>query len=219
MFGNNPYLEALEFIRRNPGTGGGAGLAKLVLSLYNSCCGYSFAECTGSLDSNLTTLALRMVNHYATHGETEELRTAGKEIADTLYPGLWEMGIAMRDSREQVRAKWEREDREKEAAAIEAVENRMINGEIPRIPTEDAMRMLVCSEGQVYAWYHQQGRWREQELSIDAIRHAIEKHGTSLTDICPESSYMLAVQVQDKMHYISTDWDARESYLASLNGN
>jgi len=44
----SPYDEALQFIQRNPETGGALGLAKLILSLYNDLCGYSFAECVAA---------------------------------------------------------------------------------------------------------------------------------------------------------------------------
>jgi hypothetical protein len=217
MFGNNPYLEALQWIRRHPGTSGGAGLAKLTLSLYNSMCGYSFAECISGLDSNLTTLALRMVNHYATHGETQELCDAGKEIADVLYPGLWQMAIAMRDSRDHVRAQWEREAREQEAAEIQAEEVKLRNGDLPRVPLNDAMSMLEYAGDQIHVYYHQFGRWCETTLSKEVVRNAISENGTSLTGICPESSFMLSVHVEDKTYYVSTDYDARDRYLASLN--
>jgi hypothetical protein len=60
-----PYDEALQFIKQDPGTGGASSLAKLVLSLYNDMCGYSFAECVGNLDDRLTSVALRMVKDYA----------------------------------------------------------------------------------------------------------------------------------------------------------
>jgi len=36
MSGPTPYQVALNWIEKNPGTGGAAGLAKLVLSLWNS---------------------------------------------------------------------------------------------------------------------------------------------------------------------------------------
>jgi hypothetical protein len=106
----SPYDEALQFIKQNPGTGGAGSLAKLVLSLYNQICGYSFAECIGNLDANLTAVALRMVKDYAQRGETEDLRAAGKIIADDLYPGLWEMSLAMNEARAATRAKWEADD-------------------------------------------------------------------------------------------------------------
>lgn len=95
MNNSNPYAEALVFIQRNPGTGGASSLAKLVLSLYNSLCGYSFAECVGNLDQRLSDLAIRMVTNYSVHGETEALREVGKLLSDDMYPGLWEMGVAM----------------------------------------------------------------------------------------------------------------------------
>lgn len=60
----SPYGEALLIIKQHPGTSGAAGLAKLVLSLYNATCGYAFRECVDSLDDRLTALSLRLVQHY-----------------------------------------------------------------------------------------------------------------------------------------------------------
>ena len=40
-----PYQEAVELIDRHPGTGSSTGLAKLILSLWNEECAYSFREC------------------------------------------------------------------------------------------------------------------------------------------------------------------------------
>lgn len=212
----SPYTEALDIIQKNPGTGGAGSLAKLVLSLYNELCGYSFAECVGNLDENLTDLAMRMVSHYATHGETKELRDVGKVLANDLFPGLWEMGLAMHDAREQTREKWRREDKAREAAEIIAAEAVLLNGEYPRVPLQDAQRMIHQSEGFVYAYYHQEGNWLEKKLSVDDVIDAIKLHGTSITAICPESSYMLAVKLDNRLYYISTQYEARESYLASI---
>jgi hypothetical protein len=92
----SPYDEALRIIRQHPGTSGAGGLAKLLVSLYNDQCSFSFAECVRVLDDRLTAVAVRMVQDYAVRGETEDLRNAGKIIVNDLYPGLWEMGIAMR---------------------------------------------------------------------------------------------------------------------------
>jgi hypothetical protein len=213
----NPYSEALEFIRRNPGTSGAAGLAKLVLSLYNILCGYSFAECIGSLDDKLTNLCLRMVNDYAVRGETNELRDAGDELSNKLYPGLWEMGVAMDHARQEVRAKWDRERRQKETSEIETAERALLNGEKQQVPFDTAKRMLAYSDGMLDASYYQAGDWRNKNLSLDKVLSVIQMNGTSLTNICPESSRMLAIQLDGQLFYIPTDYDASEDYLASLN--
>lgn len=57
----NPYREALLWTQQHPGTGSANSMAKLILSLWNEDCGYSFRECIGNLDGNLTRLAVRMV--------------------------------------------------------------------------------------------------------------------------------------------------------------
>jgi hypothetical protein len=124
------YLEALKWIKKNPGTGGAAGLAKMVLSLYDSDCGFAFSECAGGLDGNLTALCLKMCEEYERVGETEELRQVGKELADQHYPRLWEQSVAMRDARHALMQKWQNEDRmakeqeERNRRAEEREENR-----------------------------------------------------------------------------------------------
>jgi len=103
------YKEALGWIKKNPGTGGAGSLAKMVLSLYNSECGFAFSECVGNLDGNLTALCIKMCEDYSRDGETEELRQVGKELADSLYPRLWEQGEAMNRARQQLQARWDGE--------------------------------------------------------------------------------------------------------------
>ncbi len=46
-------------------TGGTASLVKLVLSLWNAACGFSFRECIHNLAEDHTALALRMVGYFA----------------------------------------------------------------------------------------------------------------------------------------------------------
>ncbi len=55
----SPYQEALAWIDRHLGTGGTASLVKLVLSLWNAACGFSFRECIHNLAEDHTALALR----------------------------------------------------------------------------------------------------------------------------------------------------------------
>jgi hypothetical protein len=46
----NPYREAEAWIERHPGTGFATSLAKLVLSLWNADCAFSFREYISNLD-------------------------------------------------------------------------------------------------------------------------------------------------------------------------
>lgn len=112
MAGPTPYQVALNWIEQNPGTGGAAGLAKLVLSLWNSDCSYSFRECIRSLDDDLTALSVRLIEHFAEHGEDEELVRTGYRVHE-LYPRLWEAGQAMQEARNLLEREWEREHRAK----------------------------------------------------------------------------------------------------------
>ena len=50
-----PYAEALQWIKLHLGTGSSLGLAKLVLSLWNDSCGFSYRECVRSI-KNTTNL-------------------------------------------------------------------------------------------------------------------------------------------------------------------
>jgi hypothetical protein len=101
-----PYQEALKWIQSNPTTGGASSLAKLVLSLWNSECCFSYAECVGNLDANLTELTVRMIGQYAIHGETQDLVDVGNKVCE-LYPRLWELTQAMQDARGTIRKQWE----------------------------------------------------------------------------------------------------------------
>lgn len=95
----SPYHEALYMIELHPGTGSAASLAKLILSLYNRICSYSYAECIGNLDSRNIDLALRVVTHFTQHGEDDALREIGQALASTTYKHLWGMGEAMAKAR------------------------------------------------------------------------------------------------------------------------
>lgn len=214
----SPYDEALLFIKQNPGTGGAGSLAKLVLSLYNDMCGFSFAECVGNLDDKLTGLALRMAKDYTERGETDDLRAAGKIISDELYPRLWEMSIAMRDAREATRSKWEAEERKAELDALDAAEAGMFKDPAKLIPAGKAKELLDQSDP-VYAYYNVAEDWRYTKLGLDAARAAIEQSGgAELSNQCPESGQMLAVRIDERIHYLYTDYDAREAYLETVQG-
>lgn len=216
MDGLNPYAEALTFILRNPGTSGANGLAKLVLSLYNDLCGYSFAECVGSLDNELTQLAVHLVRHYASHGETNELREVGKTLAVDLYPRLWEMGIAMRDARQATRSKWGAAERKAEADALDAAEAALFADPAKLIPANKAKKLLKQHDP-LHGYYNVAGDWRDTDLIRDTVHTAIDLvGGAELSSNCPEGSRMLAVRLDNRIFYVSTDYDALEAYLDTV---
>lgn len=211
-----PYDQALQFIKQNPGTSGASGLAKLLLSLYNDMCGYSFAECVGNLDDRLTSVALRMVKDYAERGETEDLRAAGKIIADDLYPRLWEMSLAMRDAREAIRAKWETAERKAELDALDAAEAALFTDPAKLINASKAKELLE-QQDPLYAYYNFAGEWREAKLERDTVHAAIDlTGGAELSSNCPENGQMLAVRIDKRNYYVCTDYDAREAYLDTI---
>ena len=212
----NPYTEALQFIRQYPTTGGAASMAKLVLSLYNEVCGYSFAECIGNLDEQRRVLALRLVTYYAEYGETPELRTVGEALKNDLYPRLWEMGQAMGYAREAKRREWERKEEEAHAAKVRAAEEAFLAGERIQVPLDVALEMIgKPDEGKFYAEYFD-GSWYDVKLAENVVREAIRARGASLSDICPDMSSPLTLQVDGRLHYIGTDFEVRERYLESL---
>ena len=105
----NPYREAEAWIERHPGTGSATSLAKLVLSLWNAECAFSFRECISNLDEDRTALAVKMVSYFARHGEDNELCEVGKNICET-HSRLWDLGQAAEDAKCGLRAKWSAED-------------------------------------------------------------------------------------------------------------
>lgn len=99
-----PYAEALEWIQSHPGTGSSVGLAKLILSLWNDDCGFSYRECIRALDPKRNELAVRVIHHFHAVGENQELIRIGHEVCDS-YPKLWEISeIANEAKREHWRA-------------------------------------------------------------------------------------------------------------------
>lgn len=104
----NPYLSALDLVKQNHGTGGQAAIAKCILSLYNDGHSFSIGEILGPLDARYTGVVLAMVQAYAAHGETEELRKAGKWTYEN-FPRLIELSEAMSNARALVRQEWERQ--------------------------------------------------------------------------------------------------------------
>ena len=104
----SPYRDALTWIRKHPGTGSATSLAKLVLSLWNAECGFSFRECIHNVDEVRIALALRMVTHFAAAGEDADLVAAGHEVCRD-YPRLWDLGQAGDQAKHALRASWEKE--------------------------------------------------------------------------------------------------------------
>lgn len=219
MSTNSPYEEALQFIRQNPGTSGSSGLAKLVVSLYNEICGFSFAECVRSLDPHLTNVALRMVADYAKHGETPDLRAAGKIIVDDLYPRLWETGKALNEARTELRKKWEAEERKEELDALRAAEAKLFTNPAKLIPANTAKELLDQGDP-LYAYTYSDFLcdWKNEHYTRDTIHAAIDMMGgAELSNNCPEGSSMLAVRIDKRIFYVTTDLDARDAYLESQN--
>ena len=216
----SPYNEALGIIRQHPGTGGAGSLAKLLLSLYNDLCGYSVAECLGNLDGRLSAVALRMIQDYAARGETEDLRAAGKVIANELYPGLWEMGLAMRDAREATRQRWQREEQDRETAEVVAAEKEFLadagRRSIPPAAAEQMIQADAGDDGKISAYYFVAGSWQNKKLQLDQVLAAVRERGTGFIYCAAESSNWLGIALDDRLYYVYPDYDAREEYLASI---
>ena len=104
----SPYHDALTWIHRHPGTGSTNSLAKLILSLWNTECGFSVHECLHNLDEDRTALALRLVTHFAAHGEDAELVAVGHEVCRE-YPRLWDLGQAGDQAKQALRDAWDKE--------------------------------------------------------------------------------------------------------------
>lgn len=107
----NPYLAGLDLVKQHSGTSGQAALAKCILSLYNHEHAFSIGEVLGPLDSRYTSVVLSMIAEYAEHGETAELREAGRWVYDN-FPGLIELSLAMSNARASVSQAWERQREE-----------------------------------------------------------------------------------------------------------
>ena len=216
MITSNPYAETLALIEKFPDTGGAASIAKLVLSLYNEQCGFAFSECVGNLDNANTNLAIKLVSYFAAHGESNELREVGKVLVGKHYPGLWELGIAMRNARDATRAKWAAEERKSEQDALDAAEALLFTDPATLIPASKA-RELLEQHDPLYAYYNCAGDWRDTKLIREAVHAAIDlTGGAELSGNCPESGQMLAVRIDQRIFYVCTDYDAREAYLETI---
>jgi hypothetical protein len=105
----SPYQEALIWIQSHPCTGSAVSLAKLLLSLWNDQCAFSFRECVGNLDDERSSIAIRMVEHFNRYGEDAELVEVGHLVCE-LYPRLWELGQAASNAKYELREQWRVED-------------------------------------------------------------------------------------------------------------
>ena len=111
----SPYMQAWQWIEQHPGTGSAHSLAKLLLSLWNHCNAFSMRECIDNLDEERRQLALRIVTHFAEHGETRELIELGYKVSEAC-PRLYELGqrawkakLELQETWRQVDARAERE--------------------------------------------------------------------------------------------------------------
>lgn len=161
---------------------------------------------------------LKVIDNYAAHGETEDLQAAGKILADDLYPGLWEMGVAMSQARETTRRRWKEEEAAREAAEIAEAEKAFMSDAKRRaIPAAVAEAMIEFEDGKLDSSYYSYGDWRRKTISRDQVSASIREHGTGFVNWNPESSCMLGIILEGRLHYVYADYDLREQYLASLN--
>lgn len=109
-----PYQEAMLVMKQNFGTGSAAGMAKLILSLYNAIHSFSLGECLDSFDRDNRDLAVRMIQYYVANGEDEALREVGREVYEK-WPNLIELSNAASDAKAEVRQRWSREEEARSA--------------------------------------------------------------------------------------------------------
>lgn len=119
----SPYLDALELVKKHPGTSGQAALAKCILSLYNYNHAFSIGDILAPLDDRYTACVLSITQEYARIGENAELRKAGEWVYEN-FPGLIELSRAMSEARSEVRARWARESEARAEAEEEREEAR-----------------------------------------------------------------------------------------------
>ena len=104
---SSPYEEALALIRKHPGTGSATSLAKLILSLWNVECCFSFRECIHNLDDERTALALQIITRFAARGEDADVVAVGHAVCSE-YPRLWDLGQAGDQAKHALRTTWDR---------------------------------------------------------------------------------------------------------------
>ena len=113
----SPYMEAWHWIEQHRGTESAHSLAKLLLSLWYSSNAFSLRECIENLDEQRRQLALRVVTHFAQHGETRELIELGYKVCEAC-PRVYQLGQRAWDAKRELREAWraadERAERERE---------------------------------------------------------------------------------------------------------
>lgn len=88
-----PYGQAWDLIQKYGDSGGATGLKKLLLSLFDPDQAFGIRECTVSFDSKLQELAIKVITHFFSVGEDEELRNIGRHIIKE-NRRLYEIGMA-----------------------------------------------------------------------------------------------------------------------------
>jgi len=105
---SNPYLAGLDLAKQHHGTSGQSAMVKCILSLYNSRNSFSISEILAPLDDKYSAAVFAMLHEYARHGETEELRIAGRWCVEN-FPRMIELADAMSNAAGEVRYRWDRE--------------------------------------------------------------------------------------------------------------
>jgi len=149
------YQAAHEQLKTHYGTSGRAALAKAVLSIYNGqLYGFGMGEILGPLDSHYTKLVLDMLAYYAQVGETQTLRDAGEYVRFEM-PGLVELAQAGYYAKQDLRAKWDREEEERVAREEEAEERQAAE----RRARRKYLRCLECNDSTLHEPRAHGGRW------------------------------------------------------------
>lgn len=101
----SPYREAFAWIAQAPDSDSARGLAKLILSLSSARHPFSLADCLRSITGPQIRLAMRVANHYAEHGEDDELQAVVTEVC-RLFPKLVQLGQVMTEAARQLAREW-----------------------------------------------------------------------------------------------------------------
>jgi hypothetical protein len=105
----NVYLNALSWANERGSSGGAMYMRKALMSLYNYWWQFSIGEALLSLDIEGKELLFECLHHYATFGETDELREAGKSVSKSGYIEKWrEEMAASHDAQSELRRERER---------------------------------------------------------------------------------------------------------------
>lgn len=140
------YQAAHEQLKTHYGTSGRTALAKAVLSVYNGqVYGFSMGEILGPLDGHYTKLVMDMMIQYAAAGETQTLRDAGEYVRREM-PGLVELAHAAYYAKQDLRAKWDREEEER----IEREEAEEERQAAERRARRKYLRCLECNDSTLH---------------------------------------------------------------------